>query len=481
MAGTDSAGAPFQRIEELKQENEVLRDRLQQAEEDIERLRRENEALRRELKAAGRGSKRGRQKPKATPKRPGRKAGQGTFTFRRAPAGAGASSEPPIEVPVTVSQCPCCGGELRHERTDEATVTDMPQAAQPEVKIYAVEVRRCERCGQRVRGQHPDVAPDQQGATAHRIGPRVKAAAHTVHYGMGVPVRKLPAILRELTGVEVTQSALTQDALKKAEGVVGNAYQELRAGVATAPVVHTDDTGWRIHGATAHLMAFDTDQATVFQIRRRHRNEEVRELIPADYAGVMVTDRGKSYDAEEFLGVEQQKCLDHLKENINEVLEGKVGSARNFGLKLKSILQNARQLWRDQRAGKAENFQADGERFEEQLTIHLRHRILQDADNQRLLDGIGLQHDRGRVLLFLRNPAIEPTNNRGERALRGAVIVRKLSHGSKNERGADAFAAFSSVIQTAAKDRDGSIIDTLKNLFRPKGREAPPEAHPPPG
>jgi transposase len=480
MAGTDS-GTRFPRIEELKQENEVLRERLEQAEEDIERLRRENEALRRELKAAGRGSKRGRGKPKAAPRRPGRKAGQGPFTFRQAPAGTGARSEPPIEVPVTVSQCPCCGGELRHERTDEATVTDMPQATQPEVKIYAVEVRRCERCGQRVRGQHPDVAPDQYGATAHRIGSRVKAAAHTVHYSMGVPVRKLPAILRELTGIEVTQSALTQDALKKAEGVVGNAYQELRAGVATAPAVHTDDTGWRIHGETAHLMAFDTGQATVFQIRRRHRNEEVRELIPADYAGVMITDRGKSYDAEEFLGVQQQKCLDHLKENINEVLERKVGSARNFGLKLKSILREARQLWRDQRAGKAENFQAEGERLEEQLTIHLRHRILQDADNQRLLDGIGLQHDRGRVLLFLRNPAIEPTNNRGERALRGAVIVRKLSHGSKNERGAEAFAAFSSVIQTAAKDRDGSIIDTLQNLFRPKRREAPPEAHPPPG
>jgi hypothetical protein len=104
---------------------------------------------------------------------------------------------------------------------------------------------------------------------------------------MGVPVRKAPAIIRELTGIRITQSALTQDALKKAEGVVGNAYRELRAGVATAPVVYTDDTGWRMHGEGAQLMAFDTDGATVFQIRSQHRNEEVRELIPADYAGVM--------------------------------------------------------------------------------------------------------------------------------------------------------------------------------------------------
>jgi len=109
----------------------------------------------------------------------------------------------------------------------------------------------------------------------------VKAAAHAVHYGMGVPVRPrgrprgrpVPVIVREFTGVRITQSALTQDALKKAEGVIGNACQELRAGVATAPAVYTDDTGWRIHGEGAQLMTFDTDRATVFQIRRQHRNE----------------------------------------------------------------------------------------------------------------------------------------------------------------------------------------------------------------
>jgi hypothetical protein len=62
------------------------------------------------------------------------------------------------------------------------------------------------------------VAPDQYGATAHRLGPRLKAAAHAVHYGMGVPVRKLPTLLREFSGIPVTQSALTQDALRKSEG-----------------------------------------------------------------------------------------------------------------------------------------------------------------------------------------------------------------------------------------------------------------------
>jgi transposase len=301
-------------LEEREAEIRKLRERLEHADEEIDRLRQENEQLRKELKAAGRGPKRGADsgKRKSKPKRPGRKAGQGHFTFRQAPAGSGTSqppSQPPIAVRVTIRQCPCCGGELRYERTDEATVTDMPEPSQPEVRSYAVEVRRCERCGQRVRGQHPDVAPDQYGATAHRVGLRVKAAAHAAHYGMGVPVRKLPALVREFTGIQVTQSALTQDALKKSEGVVGSAYQKLRSGVPTAPAVYTDDTGWRIHGQAAQLMTFDTDQATVFQIRRKHRNQEVRELIPVDYSGVMITDRGKSYDAEELLGRKPAEVL----------------------------------------------------------------------------------------------------------------------------------------------------------------------------
>ena len=187
----------------------------------------------------------------------------------------------------------------------------------------------------------------------------------------------------------------------------------------------------------------------------------------------MVTDRGSSYEAEELLGVQQQKCLDHLNRNINKVLETKTGRARGFGLKLKGLLKQARQLWRGQRAGKGRNFQVRAERIEEKITGHLRPRRLQDADNQRLLDGVGLQHDRGNLLRFLHEPQVEPTNNRGERTLRPAVIVRGLSHGSKNDRGAEAFSAFSSVLQTAIKSGASSTIDTLHNLFRSKPRDPP--------
>jgi hypothetical protein len=108
------------------------------------------------------------------------------------------------------------------------SITDVPTQPRPEVRRYAVEVRDCRVCGRKIRGQHPDIGPGQHGATAHRVGPRVRAMAHALHYLHGVPVRKTPAILEELTGVRLTQGAITQDAMKQSEGAVGATYGALR-------------------------------------------------------------------------------------------------------------------------------------------------------------------------------------------------------------------------------------------------------------
>ena len=213
-------------------------------------------------------------------------------------------------------------------------MTDIPPMPRPQVTEYRVQICRCVSCGRRVRGRHPDVGPDQYGASAHRVGRRVMAAAHMLHYGVGIPVRRVPAVLRALTGVELSQSAITQDALRRAKGAVGDAYRRLRGSVRESAVVHTDDTGWRVGGESAFLMAFETDNATVYQVRARHRNEEVREVVPSDYAGVMVTDRARSYDARALSGVRQQKCLAHVLRSISEVVETKVGRGRSFGKRL---------------------------------------------------------------------------------------------------------------------------------------------------
>lgn len=401
----------------------------------------------------------------ATPKRPGRKPGSGHFCYREAPR-PDQITGPPMEVPVTFAACPDCGGALMAERVDVVSTTDLPPLPRPQVTQYRVAVCRCLLCGTQIRGQHPDVAPDQYGATAHRVGARAMAAAHGLHYGIGLPVRKVPRVLEALTGVTLTQGAITQDAMRRAADVVGEVYEDLRTAVPEAPVVHTDDTSWRVGGAPAYLMAFETDMATVYQIRSQHRHEEVQEVIPPDYEGVMVTDRGRSYDAQAFDDVKQQKCLAHILRSISEVLKTKKGRARDVGERLKGLLQDTMQLWRGYHTGEVADFTVQALGLQDAITHHLRNRCLTDPDNQRLLNQIGRHHDRGNLLRFLEEPHIEPTNNRAERALRPAVIARKVSQCSKNVPGAHAFAAFTSVVRTLAKQGVASIVEGLYQLFR---------------
>ena len=426
-------------------------------------LKRVDDLERRAAKTAAPFSK---NKRKMAPQRPGRKIGAGKFENRAAPA---ETEMPQIEmVDLAVEVCGC-GGELEDRGAELVSVTDIPQKPKVEIKGYLMRMRCCKRCGRKYRATHPEVAPDQYGATAHRIGDRLMSLGHCLHYEDGIPQRKVVGVLKKLAGVDITQGMLSQGSTKQGceDGNVQMASESIRRSMASSERVNTDDTGWRTGGKGSFLMGFETPDAVFYQIRERHRNEEVREVIPSDYQGVMGTDRGKSYDAKEMLEVKQQKCLSHIQRNLTDVEETKTGKVKWFSSELKTLFRSANELWNQHRDGKINlpDYLARGKTLAEQITHHLRDRTLKDADNQRMLNELGTHHDRGNLLRFLENPNIEPTNNRAERALRGAVIARKVSQCSKNERGADARAAFMSVIKTLKK-RGQDIVEGLIFVMR---------------
>src|SRR5205823_10183211 len=128
--------------------------------------------------------------------------------------------------------------------------------------------------------------------------------------------------------------------------------------------------------------------------------------------GVMVTDRGKSYDAAGLGAITQQKCLAHIQRSLAAVVETQRGKARWFGTRLKELWRAATAWWHDHRAGRARGFAARASRLRTTITHHLRDRTLSHRDNQRLRNELGGHHDRGHLLRFLSDPTIEPTNHR---------------------------------------------------------------------
>ena len=189
----------------------------------------------------------------------------------------------------------------------------------------------------------------------------------------------------------------------------------------------------------------------------------------------MVTDRGRSHEADSFRGVKQQKCLAHLQRTLSDVLSRKKGRARDLAEQTRELLRLAVQLWEEYHWGSRGKFDWWVPEVRFALNYHLRDRPFKDQDNQKLLQMLRRYHQRGELLRFLEQPKVEPTNNRVERVLRPAVIARKVSQCSKTWSGADAFVTFTSVIQTLLKkDPPSALVEALVNLFRaPKSQTAP--------
>lgn len=402
-------------------------------------------------------------------KKTGRRPGRGPFSRRKPPDPSTVTKKVDIPVP---SVCPHCGSaELEvDEKRQPFSTTDLPE--KPSIEVIAGErpTGRCRHCGKRWRASCPEVPDDQYGATAHRLGPRVLGEAMRLHYEVGVPLRQVPSVL-ESHGIQVTQGALTQAALRIAEsGPLADRAEQIERQLPQEPIIHVDATGWRIAGEGAALTTFATPDSaqtpgkTVYKITKHHGADEVLAVIGSDFQGVLGTDRGGEYRSKKLARVRFQKCNGHIKQNVKEVLEDKTNAARDFGETLCKLLDEARQLHRDYHAGHREGFEEKVAKLEARVTEHLRDRKFRDPDNQRLLDGIGAEHDAGNLLRFLHDPRLSPDNFLAERQLRPPIKARKVSHCSKNERGAIARARHMTVIQTERRTIRFEEVEAKKVL-----------------
>ena len=86
-----------------------------------------------------------------------------------------------------------------------------------------------------------------------------------------------------------------------------------------------------------------------------------------------------------------------------------------------------------------------------------------DADADRLAGRLRKYQDR--LTMFLHDPEVDGTNNAAERALRPAVVMRKITGGSRSEKGAQAWAILASVMRTT-QQQGLPLVETIQTLLR---------------
>jgi transposase len=455
----DAEGSVERRLRELE-------GRVREVEADNQRLRVENDRLRAEntklrglLEEARRAGKRqaapfSKGPPKEEPKPPGRKAGDeyGCHARRRPPRHVDLVLDAPLP-----AACPHCRGALRETAIEQQWQTEIPKIV-PTVVQFDVHIGECRSCHRRVQGRHQRQTSDALGAAASQIGPTALAIAVELNKAQGMPFGRVQRFFENAFGLTLSKATLVRAVErigKKAEPLYGNIAFQIRKSLVST----WDETGWRIGGRSAWLWVAATARFVLYLIRRNRRHEVAMEVLRSDYGGTVVADGYVAYNY--YSKATRQLCLAHLLRRCKELLEVARAPDAGFPRAIRAWILHALAL---------RNRRDHGEISEHGLLVAIgrlatqRDRLLArwNRCEENRTFAKHLRHHRNDLLTFLYLPEVDATNWRGEQALRGAVITRKISAGNRTARGAHAQEVLASVLRTAVAQK----IDPVSLIVR---------------
>jgi transposase len=218
------------------------------------------------------------------------------------------------------------------------------------------------------------------------------------------------------------------------EPVVEQLIEEVRA----AGIVHVDETPWYQNGDLRWMWVLATAATIVFHIGSR-RKEELTALIGEAFLGWLVTDGYLAYRDHP----RRQRCLAHLIRKGLAIAEGYYDAGSGFGRDLVRDLRRLIERVHDGEGGDTPAVKRLMARIEWNCQCN-RHEVEKKV---RELAG-EILNDWDAVVAFVYDPRLPPTNNDAERALRHAVIARRISFGTRTDEGSRFYAAGLSVIAT---------------------------------
>lgn len=362
-------------------------------------------------------------------------------------------------IPCIPKHCRRCGHALqgqdpvpiRHQ------VWELPEI-KPIVTEYQLERRHCLGCGITTCGELPEGVPSGQ------CGPRLAAFVGLLMGHFRQSKRRTSAFLEDLLGIPCS-AAWTVKIQTMVSGVLAAPYEELRSALCQEPQLFIDESPTKQKHDKAWLWVAVAPMFVVFGIFLSRKRDALKALV-GDYSGMTINcDRAKMY----FDGKRLQWCWSHLKRDFQKLADSHDKQVKRLGDDLLSQQKLLFQHWRQYKDG--------------QITWRSFRRLVapvrQSVDNlllrgkfsgNRSLVGMcdELYTHRQWLWTFIDAKGIEPTNNAAERALRPAVIYRKLSFGTQSSAGSRYVERILTVTQTCHLQRQSPyqyLVAAMQTAF----------------
>jgi transposase len=338
----------------------------------------------------------------------------------------------------------------------------------PPISVLLVEHRtrrlRCPAC--RVQ----TVAELPVGIGASAFGPRLRAAIVTLTARNRVSRRGASELVGELFGARVASGSVDM-ICQHASDALAFPYDQLWEWVLDQGALHVDETGWRTAGDSRALWTASTQDASLFQIAEHCNRDQFDQLI-GPFSGILISDRWNGYAHLD--PTRRQVCWSHIQRDFRRHSEG-LAEQKTFGEQGLELTHRVFAAWRayQHEHHDREQLQAEIASIQTQL--------------RRLLEAASPKSRRTRwhrrfannllkvwpaLWTFAHIDGVEPTNNPAERALRGPVIHRKLSHGTRST-GGERFAERALTAAATCRQRHRSLFEYLTELLTAHNRGDP--------
>jgi transposase len=282
-----------------------------------------------------------------------------------------------------------------------------------------------------VEGRSRDLRIQEYGL----VGPMLATfiASLAARYRMSRP--KIKELLNDWLSVELSVGTIDR-CIREVGIACSPVVDELIEELQSAEIIHIDETPWYEKGNLRWLWVAISSTIAVYHIGSR-RKEELLHLITDAFLGWLVTDGYGAYSTHP----KRQHCLAHLIRKAIALTQVVDKEAQDLG---QWLLEELRELIHNIALG-------DGDEEKDQNPARL-YRVcrLATGTSHPKLKALAWEilRDWDAVVAFFYNPQLPPTNNEAERALRHAVIARRISYGTRSSEGSLAYCSILSVIET---------------------------------
>jgi len=400
--------------------------------------------------------------PKKRCRKPGRKKGHAA-ALRPLPQKIDVHE--PVNVAIDTFGKPCCP-ECRTQLADVAHHERLVEELIPSKVLttcYHTTSGWCPCCRKQVESRAENQPPAWDLPHA-QLGLNALATAAVMRVCYRLPLRQITRLFLHLPGLKISPGAIVKQ-LKRLSKWLSKQYHRLTLVLRAAGVVHADETGWRTNGKNGYLWTLTNSHHTLYHVDRSRGGKVIVELLGKAFGSggggqTLISDFYSVYDQ---FDSAQQKCLTHLLRELRDTVARRPELAgHEFFKRCKRLVQDMLRLKKRRRQLKAADYRRQVQLLERRLE-QLAAATWDDADARRLTER--LSKHRTRLTTFLHKPEVDGTNNAAERALRPAVVMRKITGGSRSAESAKAWSILASIMRTA-EQQGRNVLETIKTLLR---------------